>query len=103
MFTDPPLATIGAHPSDAMVVGSASYVDQGRAKVEARNGGLVRIYVSSDTGIITGAAPRSIKELEKSEWSHYWGAVQHVPDRSGGEYRLRRDREPLHSIGRGSA
>jgi hypothetical protein len=45
---------------------------------------------------------RSIKELDKSEWSHYWGAVQHVPDRSGGEYRLRRDREPLHSIGRGS-
>jgi crotonobetainyl-CoA:carnitine CoA-transferase CaiB-like acyl-CoA transferase len=23
-----------------------------------------------------------------SEWSDYWGAVQQVPDRSGGEYRL---------------
>jgi dihydrolipoamide dehydrogenase len=55
MFTDPPLAMIGAHPSDAMVVGSASYVDQGRAKVEARNAGLVQIYASPDTGIITGA------------------------------------------------
>lgn len=31
---------------------------------------------------------RSIKELADSEWSDYWGAVQHVPDRSGGEYKL---------------
>ena len=31
---------------------------------------------------------RSIKELTKSEWSDYWGAVQLVSDRSGGEYRL---------------
>jgi crotonobetainyl-CoA:carnitine CoA-transferase CaiB-like acyl-CoA transferase len=31
---------------------------------------------------------RSLKELAASEWSDYWGAVQHVPDRSGGEYRL---------------
>jgi dihydrolipoamide dehydrogenase len=55
MFTDPPLATIGAHPSDAMVVGSASYTNQGRARVEARNAGLVRIYAGPDTGIIAGA------------------------------------------------
>jgi crotonobetainyl-CoA:carnitine CoA-transferase CaiB-like acyl-CoA transferase len=31
---------------------------------------------------------RSIKQLTASEWSDYWGAVQLVPDRSGGEYRL---------------
>jgi crotonobetainyl-CoA:carnitine CoA-transferase CaiB-like acyl-CoA transferase len=31
---------------------------------------------------------RSTKELIKSEWSEYWGAVQRVPDRSGGEYNL---------------
>lgn len=31
---------------------------------------------------------RSIKELTESEWSDYWGAVQLVSDRSGGEYRL---------------
>jgi dihydrolipoamide dehydrogenase len=55
MFTDPPVATIGAHPSDAMVVGSASYADQGRARVEARNAGLARIYAGPDTGIIAGA------------------------------------------------
>jgi len=32
---------------------------------------------------------RSIKELTKSDWSEYWGAVQLVPDRSGGEYNCR--------------
>jgi crotonobetainyl-CoA:carnitine CoA-transferase CaiB-like acyl-CoA transferase len=31
---------------------------------------------------------RSLKELAASSWSDYWGAVQHVPDRNGGEYRL---------------
>jgi crotonobetainyl-CoA:carnitine CoA-transferase CaiB-like acyl-CoA transferase len=31
---------------------------------------------------------RSIKELTKSDWSDYWGAVQLVSDRSGGEYKL---------------
>lgn len=31
---------------------------------------------------------RSIKALSKSDWADYWGAVQQVSDRSGGEYRL---------------
>ncbi|MGY3489537.1 crotonobetainyl-CoA:carnitine CoA-transferase CaiB-like acyl-CoA transferase [Bradyrhizobium sp. USDA 4011] len=31
---------------------------------------------------------RSVKALAGSDWSAYWGAVQRVPDRSGGEYRL---------------
>ena len=31
---------------------------------------------------------RTTKELTESEWSDYWGAVQTVPDRNGGEYRL---------------
>jgi crotonobetainyl-CoA:carnitine CoA-transferase CaiB-like acyl-CoA transferase len=31
---------------------------------------------------------RSLKELAASPWSDYWGAVQQVPDRNGGEYRL---------------
>jgi crotonobetainyl-CoA:carnitine CoA-transferase CaiB-like acyl-CoA transferase len=31
---------------------------------------------------------RSIKDLARSEWSEYWGAVQRVPDRNGGEYQL---------------
>lgn len=31
---------------------------------------------------------RSLKELAASEWSDYWGGVQRVSDRNGGEYRL---------------
>jgi len=31
---------------------------------------------------------RSVNDLASSEWSDYWGAVQQVPDRNGGEYRL---------------
>jgi crotonobetainyl-CoA:carnitine CoA-transferase CaiB-like acyl-CoA transferase len=31
---------------------------------------------------------RSIKDLSKSEWTDYWGAIQLVSDRNGGEYRL---------------
>jgi crotonobetainyl-CoA:carnitine CoA-transferase CaiB-like acyl-CoA transferase len=47
---------------------------------------------------------RSIKQLSQSEWSDYWGAIQRVPDRSGGEYRLpgrpwRFSAEELTSIG----
>jgi dihydrolipoamide dehydrogenase len=47
MFTDPALATIGATPSDAMVVGSNSYAD--------RNAGVVRVYADRDRGVIKGA------------------------------------------------
>ena len=55
MFTDPPLAIVGAPSSDSTVFGSASYTDQGRAKVEARNAGLVRIYADRENGALTGA------------------------------------------------
>ena len=55
VFTEPPLATVGANKTDAMIVGSASYADQGRAKVEACNAGLVRIYADPATGVLVGA------------------------------------------------
>jgi dihydrolipoamide dehydrogenase len=55
VFTDPPLAVVGAPPSDATVVGTASYADQGRAKVDACNAGLIRIYADRETGAVTGA------------------------------------------------
>ena len=55
MFTDPPLATIGAVPTVKMVAGSASYANQGRARVEARNTGLIRIYAETPNGMIAGA------------------------------------------------
>jgi dihydrolipoamide dehydrogenase len=55
MFTDPPLAIIGAPPSDSTIVGTGSYEDQGRAKVDACTSGLVRIYADRGSGAITGA------------------------------------------------
>jgi dihydrolipoamide dehydrogenase len=54
-FTDPPLAVVGAPPSDGTVTGTASYADQGHARVDARNTGLVRIDADRGTGAITGA------------------------------------------------
>jgi dihydrolipoamide dehydrogenase len=54
MFTDPPLATVGSPPSDTTLIASASYADQGRARIEARNAGLVRIYADHN-GVLTGS------------------------------------------------
>lgn len=55
MFTDPPLAVVGDPIDKDSVIGCASYADQGRAKVEARNAGLVRLYASHPDGQLTGA------------------------------------------------
>jgi crotonobetainyl-CoA:carnitine CoA-transferase CaiB-like acyl-CoA transferase len=41
-----------------------------------------------DSAKIAMGEIRSIKDMANSEWSDYWGAVQHVSDRNGGEYRL---------------
>tara|TARA_B000000460_G_scaffold66839_1_gene45800 strand:+ start:17037 stop:18461 length:1425 start_codon:yes stop_codon:yes gene_type:complete len=43
IFTDPPTATIGAGPDQAGLSGLSDYADQGRARVEARAEGVVRI------------------------------------------------------------
>ncbi len=56
MFTDPPVAMIGSAPDDDTVIGTSSYADQGRAKVEARNVGLARLYADREDGRLTGAA-----------------------------------------------
>jgi dihydrolipoamide dehydrogenase len=55
MFTDPPLAKIGAPSSVTTVTGTGSYADQGRAKVEARNAGLIQIFADGASGTLTGA------------------------------------------------
>ena len=54
-FTDPPMAVLGDPPGDDTVIGCASYTDQGRAKVEARAKGLVRLYATAGDGRLTGA------------------------------------------------
>jgi dihydrolipoamide dehydrogenase len=55
-FTDPPVAVLGKPASEGAVVGRSSYADQGRAKVEARNSGLVRLYGERPDGRLVGAA-----------------------------------------------
>jgi dihydrolipoamide dehydrogenase len=55
MFTDPPLAVVGPPPTDKTIIGTASYTDQGRAKIEASNVGLVRVYAHPGTGALSGA------------------------------------------------
>ena len=57
-FTHPNVAVIGkiAKDDDAdSVIGTASYDDQGRAKVEGCNAGLVRFYADRRDGRLTGA------------------------------------------------
>ncbi|TCP98491.1 dihydrolipoamide dehydrogenase [Sphingomonas sp. PP-F2F-A104-K0414] len=57
-FTHPNVAVIGkiAKDDDAdSVIGTASYDDQGRAKVEACNAGLARFYADRRDGRLTGA------------------------------------------------
>ncbi len=58
MFTEPSVAVIGVIPKDGaadIVVGTASYSDQGRAKVMACNAGMVRFYADAVDGTLTGA------------------------------------------------
>ncbi|MGI4881053.1 MAG: dihydrolipoyl dehydrogenase [Janthinobacterium lividum] len=56
MFTDPPVAVLGKPAGPDSVIGCASYADQGRAKVEARNVGMARIYAERPDGRLVGAA-----------------------------------------------
>ena len=57
-FTHPNVAVIGKIAEDDdkdSVIGTASYDDQGRTKVEACNAGLVRFYADRRDGRLTGA------------------------------------------------
>ncbi len=53
-FTDPPLVMLGEAPAEGGIIGHVSYANQGRAKVEARAEGLVRLYATAN-GTLTGA------------------------------------------------
>ena len=57
VFTDPQFAAVGAVPKPGTagtLCGRASYADQGRAKIYARNTGLVHLYADSQDGRLTG-------------------------------------------------
>lgn len=53
-FTDPPVAAIAAAPEDCALNAHADYGNQGRARVEARAGGLARIGADA-SGRLIGA------------------------------------------------
>jgi dihydrolipoamide dehydrogenase len=59
VFSDPQIAVIGggqrAARSNAHVVGAVSFEDQGRARVMARNLGLLHVYAEIGTGRFIGA------------------------------------------------
>ncbi|GGE15271.1 dihydrolipoyl dehydrogenase [Aureimonas endophytica] len=57
-FTDPNVAVLGEVATEEtpdVVIGTASYADQGRAKVMARNAGTVRFYAARQGGRLLGA------------------------------------------------
>jgi len=59
VFSDPQIAVVGwpyrqLNP-DEVVVGQVDYEDQGRARMEGRNQGLLRVYADSGTARILGA------------------------------------------------
>lgn len=56
IFTDPPVAVLGAPASKDSIVGCSPYGDQGRARMEGRAEGVARIYAEPVTGKLTGAA-----------------------------------------------
>ncbi len=51
-FTDPPLAAIGEGPDACALNGFADYSDQGRARVELRNHGLLRLGADAQGRLI---------------------------------------------------
>lgn len=53
-FTDPPVAALGAPPGDCALNAHADYADQGRARVEGKAAGLLRLG-ADDKGRLTGA------------------------------------------------
>jgi dihydrolipoamide dehydrogenase len=57
VFSEPQIATVGAAASeiDGAAVGEASYADQGRARVDGRNAGLVRLCARREDRVLAGA------------------------------------------------
>ncbi len=59
VFSDPQLAVVGARYADLkrdeIVVGEASFEDQGRSRVMLRNRGLLHVYADIDSGAFLGA------------------------------------------------
>ncbi|MFT6009259.1 MAG: dihydrolipoamide dehydrogenase [Parasphingorhabdus sp.] len=54
-FTSPPVARIGQSEDDAVVTGTADFSDQGRARVEGINQGVLTLYAAAPDGRLIGA------------------------------------------------
>ncbi|MEN7538476.1 dihydrolipoyl dehydrogenase [Aurantiacibacter flavus] len=54
-FTHPALATIGSAEDDGAITGTVDFSDQGRARVEARNRGVLTLYAAAPDGRLIGA------------------------------------------------
>lgn len=55
IFTEPAIVQIGEGASDDCVTGTARFEDQGRAKMENRARGVVRLFASPSDGCLQGA------------------------------------------------
>lgn len=54
-FTSPPVARIGKSEDDGVITGTAEFSDQGRARVEGVNQGVLTLYAAAPDGRLIGA------------------------------------------------
>ena len=54
-FTSPPMARIGKSEDDGVITGTAEFTDQGRARVEGVNQGVLTLYAAAPDGRLIGA------------------------------------------------
>jgi dihydrolipoamide dehydrogenase len=54
-FTSPPVARIGKSEDDGVITGTADFSDQGRARVEGTNQGVLTLYAAAPDGRLIGA------------------------------------------------
>lgn len=54
-FTSPPVARIGKSEEDGVITGTADFSDQGRARVEGVNKGVLTLYAAAPDGRLIGA------------------------------------------------
>ena len=80
VFSDPQIAMVGSRYTDlakqGIVVGEASFEDQGRSRVMLKNQGLLHIYADSVSGRLLGAemfGPRAEHIGHLLAWAHQSG------------------------------
>ena len=71
-FTSPPVARIGQSEDDGVITGTADFGDQGRARVEGTNQGVLTLYAAAPDGRLIGAdlcAPESEHLAHMLAWA----------------------------------